>query len=151
MLKLLGQESFGTVEVRNGDREVYLAPANATAVAAILRRLDQTGARHPRIYVGSTDLRTSSYDDTYFYYLLPNAIPVSRYWESEPGTANRKGSPLGRELLTADVLILDSAYNDAAPLTAPGVLVHNGLNQLVAEHFCPELMSGTFELLRRCR
>jgi hypothetical protein len=149
---LVGHRPYDTVAAGAGGRQVLLSPPTARAVSVVLRVIDELDIRSPRIWVGPSDLETSYWNETYFYYLLPHARPVSRYWESEPGTANRVGSPLRRELPMADLLILDSADNSfPGTASAPGAVVRNGLNQLVGRDFCRVVSAGAFELLRRCR
>lgn len=139
------------VVVRSGDRAIRVPVDDGRALTQILGGLRALRLDHPRLFVGPRDLRTSSYNDTMLYFLLPEATPSSRYWELNPGTANRRGSSLRRDLDRTDVLILDRTWDRFAPADLDGVVVDNGLNGVVARDFCVVVRASPYTLLKRCR
>jgi hypothetical protein len=107
------------------------------------------GAR--TFFTGPRDLRRGFQNDAFLYFVLADLQPASYYVEINPWTANAPGSGLPDELRRADVLILNSWWDD---FYEPNESVRYGsdaANRVVREHFCPVEQAGTLALLRRCR
>ena len=95
------------VFVRNGDRSFPIrSPRLAMNVADVLNRLNSLATRGERLFVGPADLRRTNYNDTFFYYLLPQLRPATYFLEMNPWSANRPRSRLASDVASADWLVL---------------------------------------------
>jgi hypothetical protein len=112
-------------------RSWYTAfPKPAVELLAATERVSRPGQR---LFVGPTDLRKTPYSEAFFYYLLPQLTPATRYIEMDPGVANAKNSGLADEVRRADVLILSDQWagwnepNDSRRFgpNQPNVVVHD--------------------------
>ena len=65
-----------------------------------------------RLFVGPADLRRTNYNDTFLYHLMPQLIPSTYFLEMNPLSANRPGSRLSSDILSADWLILDRRLDE---------------------------------------
>ena len=136
--------------VAHGDRSVPVPSAESRAeLEQLLAAVDAHSRNGQRLFVGPMDLSTAGYADTYLYYLLPELPPATRYLEMDPGVSNGAGSTLASELRSADLLILNSAYDnfpDADPSTRHG---SQAPNQVVNSYFEPVASAGTWTLYDR--
>jgi hypothetical protein len=136
--------------VTNDGRSVILgSAAEVAALAPILGDLDRLVRPGARVFVGPSDLRTSNYNDTYLYYLLPELTPGSYYLEMNPGVANGPGSQLTDDLSHDQFLILTSEWNVLPDQGSVPPLGPDKPNQVVADDFTPVRSSGTWTLYRR--
>ena len=84
---------------------------SAISLALVGRRRIAEG-RGGRVFVGGSDLRFASYGDSFLYHLLlPDQTPASYFLELNPGTVNRRGTRLTRDLRRAEVVILSDRYD----------------------------------------
>lgn len=148
---LLGRiPSYPSETVRVGGRDFRLAPASAPAVQLILNAAERerrAGAR--TLFVGPQDLRRTSGNDIYLYYLLADLRPASYYIELDPQTANRAGSGLADDVRRADVLILDHNWDGWNEPNDSRKFGSDEPNRVVSSLFCRIVQDGGYELLRR--
>jgi hypothetical protein len=78
----------------------------------LLDKITSLASPGQRLFVGPADLRRTNYNDTFLYHLLPQLTPATYFLEMNPLSANRPGSRLGADLLSADWLILDHRLDD---------------------------------------
>lgn len=138
--------------VRNGSRSFSVPAGSALAVQQIVdgaERERRAGAR--TLIVAPADLRRAFANDTYLYFMLPDLQPGTFYMEFNPRTVNRAGSGIVDELRRADLLILNSAYDDSGEDNASQVNGPDAPNDVVRRQFCERVVAGSMRLLRRCR
>lgn len=150
-----GVQTFGghrvATSVTHRGRTWYTAfPKPAIELLDAVERVTKPGQR---LIVGPTDLRKTPYSEAFFYYLLPQLTPGTRYIEMDPGVANAKNSGLADEVRRADVLILSDQWSGWNEPNDSRKLGPNEPNVVVRERFC---LVGTFgphphyELYTRC-
>ncbi|MEY2531288.1 MAG: hypothetical protein QOI96_1373, partial [Verrucomicrobiota bacterium] len=97
---------------RAGKREFPLTSVKdaqtVTTICAEIARRSQPGQR---LFIGPRDLRRTTYNNVYFYYLLPQLEPASYFIEMNPFSANRVDSRMAADIKTADWIILDTELN----------------------------------------
>jgi hypothetical protein len=121
----------------------------ANRLTAAVERVSKPGQR---VLVGSEDLRKTPESDAYFYYLLPQLTPGTRYIEMDPDVANASDSGLAGEVHRSDVLILSSAWNYWNEPNDSRKFGSDRPNQVVRSEFCLVGKFGPhFELFQRCR
>lgn len=134
-------------------RTFYLGAADIAPVAQ--RMLEEVGPQMEpgqRVFVGTADLRKTPYSDAYFYYLLPDQEPGTRYIEMDPGMANAADSGLAEEVAASDWLILSHVWDAWDEPNDSRVDGPDTPNQVVDDHFCPVGdYAPYFEVYRRCR
>lgn len=138
--------------VRNGARSFSVPRSTAPAVQQIVdaaERARRAGAR--TLVVAPADLRRAFANDTYLYFLLADLQPATRYMEFNPLTVNRARSGLVDDLRRADLLILNSAYDNPGEPNESLVNGPDAPNDVVRRLFCEVGVGGTMRLLRRCR
>lgn len=112
-----------------------------------LNRVAQPGWR---MFVGPNDLRYTNYNDSYFYFLLPQLAPSSRFIELNPGVANREGSGLAEQVARSDVIVLNSSYDNWREPNASSVPGAGAANTVVEQQFCEHRRFGRWRILLRC-
>jgi hypothetical protein len=138
--------------VRLGGRDFSLTLGDAPQAQLILdgaEREHRTGAR--TLFVGPQDLRRTSLNDAYFYYLLDDLRPATRFMELNPLVASRLDSGLAGELRHADLLILSHQWDNWDEPNASREFGSAAPNQVVLSLFCRVVRAQQLELLRRCR
>jgi hypothetical protein len=138
-------------EVSRGERSFILAPAaEPDAVDATLLDAERISEPGDRLFVGTGDLRRTSYNDTFLYYLLDELEPASFYIEFFPGGANRADSGLAADIRSADIIVLNRRWDawdepndsrDFGPETP---------NRVIDQLFCLRSRHGPYLLYRRC-
>ncbi|MGB3411279.1 MAG: hypothetical protein WBA45_08770 [Microthrixaceae bacterium] len=110
-----------SVEVSSDGRVVPFDPAQSKQLQQTLNAASAAyEAGHcDRLFVGPGDLRYARYSDTFIYFLLDRFAPASRYLEFNPGGANSVDSKLASEVESADVVIVNSDWDDPASLDQP--------------------------------
>jgi hypothetical protein len=99
--------------VQNAGRSFPIgSPRLAMNIADVLNRLNSLAATGERLFVGPADLRRTNYNDTFFYYLLPQLRPATYFLEMNPWSANRPRSRLASDVASADWLILSRLWDD---------------------------------------
>jgi hypothetical protein len=116
--------------------------------------LDEIAARAEpgeRLFVGTSDLRWTPYNDSFIYFLLPDLVPATYYIELDPGVANAEGSGLAEDVASADWVILTSVWDDWDEPNEARVEGSDAPNAVLREQFCTvDTYDGLFELLERC-
>lgn len=134
-------------------RTFYLGAKDIAPVAQ--RVVEEVGGRlkpGDRVLVGTADLRKTPYSDAYFYYLLPDAVPGTRYIEMDPGIANAEGSGLAGEVDRSDWLILSHVWDAWDEPNDSRQFGSEAPNEAVRRHFCPVGdFAPYFDVYRRCR
>lgn len=115
----------------------------------IIDSADRASTGGDRLFVGPQDLRRTSYNDTFLYFMLPALEPASYFLEMNPGSADR-GMRLAREIAQADLLILTSRFGGWSEPNASREYGSELANELVAERFCVIDTQGSYRLLVRC-
>ena len=125
---------------------------DARAANRLTDAVEQISKPGDRLLVGSQDLRKTPESDAYFYYLLPQLTPATRYIEMDPGVANANDSGLAAEIHRSDVLILSSAWNYWDEPNDSRKFGSDQPNRVVREQFCLVGRFGPhFELFEHCR
>ncbi len=136
--------------LEHAGRRFPLEPALAASLEPVLREIDARAPTGAQLFVGPRDLRRSNVADTFLYFMLPRLQPASYFTEMNPGVANAPGSSLARDIEQADFLILTSRFDSWNESNASAHLGPEAPRQVVDNHFCRLLTSGTFELYERC-
>ena len=145
-------QPLASYRVALGDRWFPVGDrSEAQAAQAVVAAADRLARPGQSLFVGPADLRRTNYNDTYVYYLLPQLRPASFYMEMNPQTANRSGSGLASQVMSADWLILDRLYDRWRERNSSSKLGSVVPNLVVRRHFCVVAASGGDTLLRRCR
>ena len=138
--------------VRVGPRSFSVPPGIAPAIQQILGAAERERRRGARtLLTGPGDLRRAFANDVYLYFLLADLVPATFYMEFNPLTANRAGSGLAEDVRRADLLILNSAYDESGEPNDSRVNGPGEPNEVVRRYFCEVGIGGTMRLLRRCR
>ena len=122
--------------------------AEIESVLADVRLVSRPGTN---LFVGPADLRRTNYNDSFYYYLLPELEVRAFYIEMEPGTANRTGSGLSADIARADTVILTHSYDAWDEPNASMNFGSDEPNAIVHSSFCPVAKEGPYEVLRHCR
>jgi hypothetical protein len=144
--------------MHNQGRSFYYGRRDAAeAVNAMLPVVDQIAQRGDRLFVGTGDLRKTSYSEAFLYYLLPQTHPGTRYIEMDPSVANREDSGMADDLASSDIVILSSIRDD---WNEPNASLDVGSDQAVKvlrDQFCMVgswgnglFGRGLYELYQRC-
>ena len=121
---------------RNGRIFYYGRSDVARAATALLAEVPRIAKPGSRLFVGTTDLRFTPYSDAWFYYMLPEYPPGTRYIEMDPGVANAKGSGLAKDLANSDIAILSSVWNDWSEPNDSRNPGSNAANKALKRDFC---------------
>ena len=125
-----------------------LQKAEIESVLADVRSISPPGTN---LFVGPADLRRTNSNDSFFYYLLPELEVRAFYIEMEPGTANRTGSGLSRDIALASTVILTHSYDAWDEPNASMNFGSDEPNILIRASFCLQAREGPYEVLRRCQ
>jgi hypothetical protein len=129
----------------------YGRPDDASAANRLLDAVERVSKPGERLFVGPDDLRRTVLSDAFFYYLLPQLTPATRYIEMDPGVANAKDSGLADEIRKSDILISSSDLDYWMEPNDSRKLGPNEPNVVVQTEFC---LVGTFpphyRLFRHC-
>ncbi|MGB6059212.1 MAG: hypothetical protein WBF71_13225 [Microthrixaceae bacterium] len=143
-----------STEVGVDGRTVPFDPSQATELRALLRTTASLfdPRKCERLFVGPSDLRFARYSDTFIYFILERFKPATRYLEFNPGGANAKNSKLADELKSADVVILNSDWDDPASLGQPSGAAPNEAgpakpNEVIERDFTTAASFGPWRLL----
>jgi hypothetical protein len=142
----------GVEFVHQGPRSfpVY-SQERVVAIGRMLDEIERLSKPGERLFVGPGDLRRTNYCDTFIYHLLPKLRPATYFLEMNPLSANRPGSRLASDIMSADWLVLNhewdftdepnrsTEYGSAAPVN------------VVMERFQLAGQYGSFALFRRRR
>ncbi|HEU4850908.1 MAG TPA: hypothetical protein VFT37_02005 [Telluria sp.] len=158
MLALVVLSSFSamrvkhTVPIVSGDRLIHFsAQPTARDLQRTVDELNRVAQPGWRIFIGPNDLRYTNYNDSFLYFLLPQLAPSSRFIELNPGVANRTGSGLAEQIASADVVVLNSSYDNWREPNASSVPGPDAANRVVAERYCEHRRLGHWRILLRCQ
>jgi hypothetical protein len=109
----LSPTADNTVFVKINSRSFPIGVADRTRSAGeIGAALTEAAAPGQKLFVGPADLRRTNYNNTFFYYLLPQLVPATYFLEMNPLSANRPDSRLAADVQSADWLLLDRTLDN---------------------------------------
>ncbi len=127
-------------------------PGDAAGANELVAKIDQIAKPGDRLIVGPQDLRRITVSDAFFYYLLPQLTPGTRYIEMDPDLANAPDSALTGEIRRADILILSSAEDYFREPNDSSKIGPDAPNVAVRQDFCLVGSYGPhYKLYTRCR
>jgi hypothetical protein len=139
------------LKIRSADRWVYTcSTARLSDANGLIREITALSRPGEKLFVGPHDLRFVILNDTFFYYLLPQLEPATRYLEMNPGSANRSDSGLAPQVAQADWLILTSRFDGRLEPNTSSIPGSPAPNQVISRHFCLYSKHGIWQLFRRC-
>jgi hypothetical protein len=121
----------------------------ARETAAMLDKITNLASAGQRLFVGPADLRRTNYNDTFIYHLLPQLTPATYFLEMNSLSANRPGSRLGTDILSADWLVLDHGLDDWNESNESSRFGSEIPNQIVQSNFELRAKQGPFDIYRR--
>jgi hypothetical protein len=128
-------------------------PVDSISVArdtgALLDKITSLASSGQRLFVGPADLRRTNYNDTFLYYLLPQLTPATYFLEMNPLSANRPGSKLSADVLSADWLILDHRLDDWNEPNESSCFGPAAPNQVVQSNFELRARRGPYDIYRK--
>lgn len=129
----------------------YGRPDVARALPPLLTEIERITEPGDRLFVGTSDLRFTPYNDSFIYYLLPHLEVATYYVELDPGVANAEGSRLADDLASADVVVLTRVWDDWDEPNDARVPGSDEPNRVLREQFCTvDVYGDLYELLERC-
>jgi len=134
-----------------GRRFLLENTGEAEAAAAICYAITTAGSPGERLFVGPRDLRRTNYNDSFFYYLLPQFPPATYFLEMNPMSANRPNSRLAADIATAEWAILDARWDHWAEPNSSGKFASDQPLRVLAQQFTVVDKAGTYLLLRKNR
>lgn len=102
-----------------------------------------------RLFVGPADLRRTNYNATFLYHFLPQLIPATYFLEMNPLSANRPGSRLTTDVLSADWLILDHRLDEWNEQNESSRFGPDAPNQVVQSNFELRARQGSYDIYRK--
>lgn len=140
----------GTIFVQRGSRSFPGGyPERVIQIGRMLDELERLSRPGERLFVGPKNLRRTNYNDTFIYHLVPTLRPATYFLEMNPGSANRPGSRLASDVLSADWLVLNREWDSSGE---PNRSTESGSAEaadVVKNHFEIVGTYGSFGLLRR--
>jgi hypothetical protein len=118
----------------------------AQEVADYLVRHSKPGER---LFVGTADLRFTSYNDTFFYHLLPWLTPSTYFLEFNPLSANRPNSRLADDLASADWVIVNRTWDVPTEPNKSRIPGSDAPNAVIRKHFERQLIVDPYAVFRR--
>jgi hypothetical protein len=134
---------------RNGRSFPMDSISVARETGNLLDKIASLATPAQRLFVGPADLRRTNYNDTFLYYLLPQLTPATYFLEMNPLSANRPGSRLSADLLSADWLILDHQLDDWNEPNDSMLFGPDDPNLVVQSNFELRARHGPYDLYRR--
>jgi hypothetical protein len=129
----------------------YGRPDVARALPPLLAEVERITEPGDRLFVGTSDLRFTPYNDSFIYYLLPQLEVATYYVELDPGVANAEGSGLAEDVASADVVILTRVWDDWDEPNDARIPGSDEPNRVLQEQFCSvAVYEELYELLERC-
>ena len=121
----------------------------ARETSELLETITNLASTGQRLFVGPADLRRTNYNDTFLYHLLPQLKPATYFLEMNPLSANRPGSRLSADLLSADWLILDHRLDDWNEPNESSRFGSDAPNQVVQSNFELRDQRGSYDIYRK--
>jgi hypothetical protein len=125
------------------------SPSTVRETGALLDKITSLATPGQRLFVGPADLRRTNYNDTFLYHLLPQLTPATYFLEMNPLSANRAGSRLSADLVTADWLILDRRLDEWNEPNDSMRFGPDAPNLVVQSKFELSARLGSYDLYRR--
>jgi hypothetical protein len=138
--------------ITHNDRTFYYGrPDVARALPPLLEEVERITEPGDRLFVGTSDLRFTPYNDSFIYYLLPQLEVATYYVELDPGVANAEGSGLADDVASADVVILTRVWDDWDEPNDARLPGSDEPNEVLRQQFCSVgVYEELYELLVRC-
>jgi hypothetical protein len=121
----------------------------ARDTGGLLDKMTSLASPGQRLFVGPADLRRTNYNDTFLYYLLPQLTPGTYFLEMNSLSANRPGSRLSADVMSADWLILDHRLDDWNEPNESSRFGPDAPNQMVQSNFELLARRGSYDIYRR--
>jgi len=150
-LEIGGQlRSDDIIAVQHGGRTFPLSSISAAReIGALLDQVTRLSSPGERLFVGPADLRRTNYNNTFLYHLLPQLTPATYFLEMNPLSANRPGSRLSADILSADLLILDHRLDKWNEPNESSRFGSEAPNQVVQSQFALQSRVGPYEVYRK--
>jgi hypothetical protein len=146
----LQSSRVSSVFLERGSRSFPVGGPNR--VVTIGRMVDDIGrASKPgeRLFVGPGDLRRTNYCDTFIYHFLPKLHPATYFLEMNPLSANRAGSRLASDVMSADWLVLNHEWDFSTEQNRSVEYGSPEAANVVKDHFQFISQYGSFGVFRR--
>lgn len=151
VVQSLGRHRIATAVHHEGRTFYYGRPDVVASLPELLDDADAITEPGDRLFVGTSDLRKTPYNDSFIYFLLPDLEVATYYVELDPGVANAEGSGLAEDVASADVVVLTSVWDDWDEPNDSRLVGSDAPNQVLRDQFCSVgTYGGLYELLRRC-
>lgn len=142
----------GSEFVHQGPRSFpVFSPERVVAIGRMLDEIERLSKPGERLFVGPGDLRRTNYCDTFIYHLLPKLRPATYFLEMNPLSANRPGSRLASDIMSADWLVLNHEWDFTDELNRSTEYGSAAPVNVLKEHFQLAGQYGSFALFRRRR
>lgn len=140
----------GSEFVHQGQRSFpVFSPERVVAIGRMLDEIERLSKPGERLFVGPGDLRRTNYCDTFIYHLLPKLRPATYFLEMNPGSANRPGSRLAADIMSADWLVLNHEWDFSHEPNRSAEYGSSEPDDVVKKHFQFTGRYGSFALFRR--
>jgi hypothetical protein len=160
----VGYRTEGVTDIHNRGRTFTYGRADVAAAAEdMLADIEEQTEPGDKLIVGTGDLRKTPYSEAFFYFLLPQLEPGTKYIEMDPGMANTDDSGLADELRESDVVILSTLYDNWTEENTSRDFGSNEPNEVLEEDYClferygvqdditsPSAGRGLYELYLKC-
>jgi hypothetical protein len=138
------------VFLQHGGRSFPLSSISASRETGdLLDTMASLASPGQRLFVGPADLRRTNYNATFLYHLLPQLTPATYFLEMNPLSANRPGSRLSADVLSADWLILDHRLDEWNEQNESSRVGPDVPNQVVQSNFELRARQGSYDIYRR--
>lgn len=142
----------GSLFVQRGPRSFPVGPPErVVSIGRMLDNLERLSKPGERLFVGPGNLRQTTYNDTFIYHLVPSLRPATYFLEMNPRSANRPGSRLASDVLSADWLVLNGEWGITDESNRATESSSTEAADIVRDHFQIVGEYGSFSLLRRKR
>lgn len=140
----------GSVFLQRGPRSFPVGtPERVITLGRMLDDLERLSKPGERLFVGPKNLRQPGYNDTFIYHLVPSLRPATYFLEMNPRSANRPGSRLVSDVLSADWLVLNREWDSLGESDRYAESGTAEAADVVKKHFQIIGQYGSFGLLRR--
>jgi peptidoglycan/LPS O-acetylase OafA/YrhL/4-amino-4-deoxy-L-arabinose transferase-like glycosyltransferase len=160
----VGYRTEGVTDIHHRGRTFTYGRTDVAAAArAMLDDVEDQTEPGEKLIVGTGDLRKTPYSEAFFYFLLPQLEPGTKYIEMDPGMSNADDSGLADEMRDSDVVILSTLYDNWSEENTSRDFGSNEPNEVLAEDYClfgkygeqddptsPSFGRGLYELYLRC-
>jgi hypothetical protein len=134
----------GVTSISNRGRTfIYGRKDVAQAAEDMLADIERETEPGDKLIVGTGDLRKTPYSESFFYFLLPQLEPGTKYIEMDPGMSNAEDSGLADEMRDADVVILSTLYDNWTEENTSRDFGSDEPNQVLDEDYCLYKAYGT--------